>query len=235
MSNLRRQFIEDNRNAFEAYLEKVSDKRRPVQGLGVLSARESLKAALEGKKAFYLPLAFIHLFFEFETPEDREFVLTSLKNISEIKDGDKIADPTIAYVYAYCLCRAGDEEAHYVQLERLSEQCFMPALATMGDACIANHAIEEGLSWYAHAMDHGYMMVTPRHNKLVFKDANFLKNLPLRVLSKFDVIYRALEFLKRGIKGEHALYLDFYGIKRYLNEYWEIPKDERIKMLTEQA
>lgn len=235
MPSLRRQFIEDNRNVFETYLEKASDERRPVLGLGVLTATQSLKAILVDMDDSYLPLTFIHLFYEFESPKDREFVLTGLKSLSEVNDGDKLADPTIVYIYAYCLLHHGDKEKHYGLLERLSEQCFMPALVTTGDACIANHSIKEGLLLYKHAMDHGYTVKTSHYNKLISKDASFFKNIPFLFHSKFDLICRRLEFLHQGFRGEHALYLDFYGIKQYLNEYWDIPKVERIKKLSEQS
>lgn len=227
MKSLRRQFIEDNRDKFQSYLGKVSDKYRPVLGLGSLTPSESLKAILEDMDDSYLPLFFANLFWDFDSSENRTFVLDSLKSLSEFDDNGKIADPTIAYIYAYTLWKEGSDNQSHDVLQRLANEGFPPALATMGDGCIANQSIEDGLSWYAAAIDHGHMTISPRHNKIVMKDASFLKNIPLRLLLFLDKFYKTLKFVKKGIIGEHALYLDFYGIQHHLNKYWEIPKAER--------
>lgn len=233
MKSLRRQFIEDNRDKFQSYLGKVSDKRRPVSGLGVLTPSESLEAILEDMDDSYLPLSFVYLFWEFDNLADRTFVLHSLKTLSEFNENGVIIDTTMAYVYAYSLWKNDASNQSHDVLQKLADQCFPPALATMGDACIANQNIEAGLSWYANAMDNGHMIITPRHNKIVMKDAPFLKNIPLRILLFFDIFYRAVKFMRKGMQGEHALYLDFYGIKHHLNKYWETPKVERMQRIAE--
>ena len=128
-----------------------------------------------------------------------------------------------------------EEDKSYDILQTLADQCFPPALATMGDACIANQGIANALSWYGHAIDHNYVAIIGRYKRLLYKSAPFIKNIPRRLIANIVSVVLFLKVIRIGMKGEHALYLDFYGIGYHLNKYWQIPKSKRYHDLKTQV
>ena len=230
MSDTRCKFIESNRGALEIYRGKMSDKCQFVSGFGAVTAQESFEIILTGGNDYYLALCLLHIFWEFDNIDDRTFVLQSLKKLSVLDEEGNMSDPELAYVYAYCLHRADGADKSMELLNKLADQCFAPALATIGDSWIAHTEVDNAISYYSHAHDHGYMSVTFRLNKLALKALPWFKQIPIRMLLIFTPISRARAIAKKGIVGTHLLYLDFYGIKHHLKKYWNIPNGERIRM-----
>lgn len=233
MLNTRRQFIIDNRKVLETYHSRVSEKFRVVTGFGGNTPRDCFQIILSDGDDYYLAACLLHIFWDFDNIADRNFVLKSLENLYKFDESGNISDPEMAYVYAYCLQHTDASVESMGILTKLADQCFSPALATIGDSCVTHLEIKTALSYYAHAKTHGYMSVTFRRNKIAFKDLSLLKQIPIRLILIFVPVFRARKIIKKGIVGSHMLYLDFYGIKHHLNKYWKIPKFERIQKLKE--
>lgn len=234
MSQSRRQFIENNRDKLISYISKMDDKNRPVPGFGIYTPNEVLKAMTRNSDDFYLPLCLLFIFWDFTDEISRNYVLKSLKTLHSVDENGIIEDTFIAYAYSYCLCKMDKEEKSFGILQTLAEQCFPPALATMGDACIANRNIANAIGWYEHAYDHDYVTVIGRHKRLIYKSAPFIRNLPFRLMSNIISCAKFLKAIRIGMKGEHALYLDFYGIGYHLKKYWKTPKSKRYHNLKTQ-
>jgi len=234
MLQSRRQFIEDNRDILKSYSDKMGDKNRPVAGFGVLTPNEAFEEILKHSNGFYLPLCLLFIFWDFPDEKNRNYVLHSLEALYSVDDGI-ITDTFAAYAYSYCLCRmdAGDKSFDILQI--LANQCFPPALASMGDGCIANQNIPLALDYYEHAFDHDYVTVIGRYKKLIYKNAPFIKNIPNRLITNIISCAKFLKIIRIGFKGEHALYLDFYGIGYHLKEYWKTPKSKRYHDLKKRA
>lgn len=238
MSETRHEFIENNRERLEAYMADASEDYEIECGFGYQSPKSAFNAILEDCDDFYLPLCFIYLFrrfqdldnFDFYHDVDCSFILTSLESLYEIDDNGDVKDPFLAYVYAFCLCRLDKENESYDITLKLSNQCFMPAIVTMGDGCVAHQHIPYALQYYEHAIFHGYSLINGRHRYLLFKN----KILPVKLFNSIWYSLKSLsplvKNLRKGLKGEHAFYLDFYAIRHYLQKYAEIPKGERIKL-----
>lgn len=235
MSKLRRHFIDDNRETLQLYYGKADSKIRPVYGFGANSPKESFEAILTKADDFYLPVCFLHIFWDYTNPESREFVLQSLESLYQIDDEGRVTDPKIAYVYAYCLLQTDKDDESFDILKILSDECFPPALVTMGDGAVANQEITNALNWYQHAIDHGYLPIIGRRNKLIFKDSSFLRSLPRRLMMTLHAFVNYLKFVKVGMKGENVLYLDFYSIGYHLKNYWKTPRAKRIEKLNAES
>jgi len=234
MSPSRRQFIENNRDKLQSYISKMDDKNRPVPGFGIRTPNEALEEITKNSDDFYLPLCLLFIFWDFTDKASRNYVLKSLETLHSVDDDGIIADTFIAYVYSYCLCKMDEDDNSLNILQTLAEQCFPPALATMGDACLANQNIANAIGWYEHAYDHDYITVIGRHKRLIYKTVPFVINLPFRLVSNIVSFAKFLKVLRLGMKGEHALYLDFYGIGYHLRKYWNTPKSKRYHNLKEQ-
>lgn len=230
MFELRDQFILKNRDRLQSYYTKVSDKRRGVMGFGYRSPQETFKAVLEDGKDFYLPLCLLQLFWDFDDPDTREFVLSSLSELYNFEEDLPIEDTVMAYVHAYCLCKLDADDDSYRILTALGQQCFPPALVSMGDACIAHHRIKDTIAHYVHAIDHGHLSVFTRLRKIVRKDAHFPRTFFIRIIGFGHFMKSVLGIAKRGVVGEHLLYLDFYGLRHHMENYWAHPKAERKKL-----
>ncbi len=227
MFELRDQFIKDNRNKLQVYYAKVSDKERAVMGFGYRSPQETIKAVLDNGDNSQLPLCLLHLFMDFEEPETREFVLNAFQALYDFEYNSLIKDPVTAYVHAYCLSVVNADEQSYAILKALGQQCFPPALVTMGDACIAHHRIKDAVSYYVHAIDHGYINVFNRLRKIVRKDSSFPRTFLVRIVGVGHFFRKIVGITRQGFYGEHVLYLDFYGLRHHLNSYWAHSKSER--------
>lgn len=235
MHTSRQQFMEDNQDALNAYYLKADTKCQPVFGFGANSPKEALKAVLEDADEFYLPVCFLYIFWENADVESRDFVLQSLENLYWVDDKGQVTDPTMAYVYSYCLLQTDKETESFDVLKILSDQCFPPALVSMGDGSIANKNIADALDWYQHAMDHGYLTVIGRRNTLIFRNLSFPKNILFKPSTSHHFIRKMFNFLKFEMKGENILYLDFYNISHHLGEYWKTPKEQRIQDFKKEA
>lgn len=231
MSQTRRQFIEENRDSLQSYFAKMDDKTCPVYGFGICSPREAFKAILEDSDDFYLPVCLLYVFWDFPDEENRAFVLQSLDSLYYVGDNNIIEDTFLAYVYSYCLCQMDEGDKSFDVLQILANQCFPPALASMGDGCIAHQDIAGALDWYTHAFEHDYITVISRFKKLAYKSAPFTKTIPNRLKATLASVVISMKMLPKGVKGEHALYLDFYGIRHHLKKYWETPKSKRYQDL----
>jgi len=231
MSQSRRQFIEHNRDKLQSYISKMEDKNRPVAGFGIQTPKEALDEITKKSDDFYLPLCLLFIFWDFPDEPNRNYVLKSLETLYRVDENGIISDTFIAYVYSYCLCKIDEDKKSYDILQILAGQCFPPALATMGDACIANQNIANAIGWYEHAYDHDYVTVIGRHKRLIYKTVPFMKNLPFRLISNIISCAKFFKVIRIGMKGEHALYLDFYGIGYHLKEYWKTPKSKRYHNL----
>ena len=227
MSLSRNQFIEEHREILQSYSTKFDDKNRPVVGFGVCSPQEAFEAVLVNSDDFYLPLCLLYIFWDFPDEKNRTFILQSLESLYWIEDNGKITDTFVAYVYSFCLCQMDEANKSFDVLKILADQCFPPALVSMGDGCIANQDIPGALGWYEHAFDHDYIAVVGRYKKLVYKDAHPLKSFPGRLRAIVVSVVLFMKISSKGLKGEHALYLDFYGIRHHLKKYWETPKSKR--------
>ena len=229
MVSRRRDFVDENRDILVAYRDKMNDDYNPIRGFGCTSPRLTFDAVLNEKNYFFLPLCFCFIFWDLEDSHDREFVLKSLAGLYKTADDGDIVDPVMAYVYAYCLCQSDKDDDSYNIVEKLANQCFPPAIATMGDGLVANKNVEYATQHYRHARFHKYEIINGRYFHLELKDAPFYKQILIRV-RWILVLFKLPLIIFRGLKGEHALYLDFYKISYHLDEYWKIPKPERIKM-----
>jgi len=235
MSLTRNQFIEENRDVLQSYLSKVTDEVNHVIGFGCRTPLESFKAILEDGDNSRLPLCFLYVLWDFKDPESQKFVLDSLESLYWIDDNGKIMDPVIAYVYAYCLFLNEKDNQSNDVLKILEGECFPPALATMGDGCVAHSEIAAALDWYKHAVDHGHLMSKGIYNKLILKNLPFPKNLPFLIYAYFIGIPNGIKIVSGKVNIENSLYLDFYGLSYYLNEYWNTPKANRIRSLRDQS
>lgn len=235
MYTSRQEFIKDNQDALNSYYLKADTKCQPVFGFGSNSPKEAFKAALEDADEFYLPLCFLYIFWENTDVESRDFVLQSLENLYWIDDKGQLTDPTMAYVHSYCLLQTDKENESFDVLKTLSYQCFPPALATMGDGAVANHEIVNAVHWYDHAIDHGYLSIVGRRNKLVYKNNPFPKSIAIEIVLKVFAATKWIKFIGAGMKGERVLYLDFYSMGYHFKKYWEIPRAERIQKIEKEA
>jgi hypothetical protein len=54
-------------------------------------------------------------------------------------------------------------------------------------------------------------------------------------MATLHAFVKYLYFIRIGMKGENALYLDFYSMRYHLNEYWKQPKALRVQSLKEES
>jgi len=218
----------------QSYISKMDDKNRPVFGFGIRTPKEALDEVTKNSDDFYLPLCLLFIFWDFTDKPDRNYVLKSLEALHSVDENGIITDSFMAYVYSYCLWKMDEDDKSYDILQTLADQCFPPALATMGDACIVNQNIANSLDWYVHAIDHGYLTIIGRYKKLIYKNTPLIKKIPGRIIANLVLIVLYLKTIRIGMKGEHALYLDFYGTGYHLKKYWKIPKSKRYQDLKTQ-
>jgi len=227
----RQIFIENNRDVLLRYLQRAGDKDRFVSGFGFESPKDTLSKILNDGDAAVLPFGLLHIFWDHKGTSDREFILRSLEWFFKYNSEGDIADPDVAYVYAYCLHQTDcvDESADIIN--RLVSQCYPPALVTIGDAYLAFKQARQALDSYSHAIDHGNFRVFGRRNKIIARNLPIFKSCLFRVFWLFVAIANIFRAIKNMRKMEVTGYLDFYGVKKYLDTFWALPKAKRIELL----
>ena len=230
----RHKFIEANRDVLLRYLQRAGEKDRFASGFGFDSPKETLSQILNDGDAAVLPYGLLHIYFDHENPSDRDFVLKSLEWLFQFNSEDEILDLDIAYLFAYCLQRAdfGDESMDII--ERLGGQCYPPALVTIGDAHLAFKQVRQAVDSYSHAIDHGHFRVLGRRNKIIARNLPIFRSCLFRVYWMFLALEAMFSFIKNGNKMEVIGYLDFYGVKKNLDDFWAFPRDKRIELLKKQ-
>lgn len=219
MVSRRRNFVDENRDVLEAYRDKMSDDYRTVLGFGCVSPQSSFDAVLKEKDYSFLPLCFLQILWELDWDENVDFIQNSLKSLHRVNPEGNFDDPIMAYIYAYCLYqfdKIDENQESFEIITKLAEQCFPPALVTSGDGCIAHKQIKWAIRYYRHARKHGCIIISGRIFYLSLRNATILKKaLVLTQWILLAIPYTLIVGLK-GIVGEHALYLDFYGMRHHL-------------------
>jgi len=205
-------FINLNKKYLTKKMKEATDRTILFYGFGCTSAQQAFNGLLVKNEGHLLPFCLYLINFGLGVSKDESFAQSSLELISF--NNDVIANPTAAYIYAYCLNRnhdVGIEKSEAI-LRQLYELDFPPAIITLADADVYQNSINSALKKYKLAMDKGHKIIWGRYYKLLRKQSVFPYNLLVQIKFIIRSLSAIINIAFSRSKGVDCLYLDFYDV-----------------------